>query len=106
MAVTVTPDGRRAVSTSWDGTLRIWDLESGQTLGTLSIWDLGSGKTLPMLESLRVTPDGRRAMSASEDGTLVLWDLESGQILCTTGGRGGRLSPLAAIVRARCTPYR
>ena len=30
-AVAVTPDGRRAVSGSDDRTLRLWDLESGQT---------------------------------------------------------------------------
>ena len=29
MSVSVTPDGRRAVSASGDKTLRVWDLESG-----------------------------------------------------------------------------
>jgi len=31
----VTPDGRRAVSSSWDNTLRVWDLESARCLHTL-----------------------------------------------------------------------
>jgi WD40 repeat protein len=30
--VAVTPDGGRAVSASYDDTLRLWDLESGQTI--------------------------------------------------------------------------
>jgi WD40 repeat protein len=30
--VSVTPDGRRAVSASHDKTLRVWDLHSGQCL--------------------------------------------------------------------------
>ena len=35
LSVSVTPDGRRAVSASWDKTLRVWDLESGACLRTL-----------------------------------------------------------------------
>ncbi len=35
VAVTVTPDGRRAVSGSDDGTLEVWDLEQGALLSTL-----------------------------------------------------------------------
>ncbi len=33
--VAVTADGRRAVSTSWDLTLKVWDLETGSALRTL-----------------------------------------------------------------------
>ena len=54
----VTPDGRRAVSASEDRTLRLWDLESGQTLRTLE------GHT-DWVNAVAVTPDGRRAVSAS-----------------------------------------
>ena len=36
MAVAVTPDGQRAVSASWDKTLKVWDLESGRELRTLT----------------------------------------------------------------------
>jgi WD40 repeat protein len=32
LAVAVTPDGRRALSASWDKTLKVWDLESGREL--------------------------------------------------------------------------
>ena len=56
-AVAVTPDGRRAISASDDKTLRVWDLESGQSLRTLK------GHT-DWLTAVAVTPDGRRAISA------------------------------------------
>ena len=34
-AVALTADGRRAVSASWDQTLKVWDLDSGEELRTL-----------------------------------------------------------------------
>ena len=69
--VAVTPDGQRAVSASWDKTLKVWDLESGRALRTLE----GHSDSV---NGVAVTPDGRRAVSASEDKTLKVWDLESG----------------------------
>ena len=30
LGVAVTPDGKRAVSASWDKTLKVWDLETGR----------------------------------------------------------------------------
>jgi hypothetical protein len=74
VAVAVTPDGRRAVSASQDQTLRLWELESGQTVHPLQ------GHT-SYVTAVAVTPDGRRAVSASWDYTLRLWDLESGQTI-------------------------
>ncbi len=79
VAVAVTPDGRRAVSASWDQTLRLWDLRTGQTSRTLE------GHT-SRITAVAVTPDGRRALSASEDKTLRLWDLETGKTLRTLEG--------------------
>lgn len=76
-AVAVTPDGRWAVSGSWDGTLRVWDLENGQCL-----WILEGEK----VDALAVTPDGRRVVSGGSDPTLRVWDLESGTCLQTLEG--------------------
>ena len=78
----MTPDGRRALSASGDKTLRIWDLESGESLRTLE------GHTDPV-NAVAVTSDGRRALSASEDKTLRIWDLESGESLRTLEGHTG-----------------
>jgi hypothetical protein len=73
------PDGRSAVSASDYNTLRVWDLESGQTVRTLR------GHT-NSVEAVAVTPDGRCAVSASNDRTLRLWDLESGKEVATFTG--------------------
>jgi WD40 repeat protein len=81
-AVTVTPDGRRAVSGERDGTLRLWDLEDGQTLCALE------GHT-GLVSAVAMAPDGRCVASGSRDGTLRLWDLESGKARATFTGESG-----------------
>ncbi|HEX9112548.1 MAG TPA: hypothetical protein VF845_13795 [Terriglobales bacterium] len=70
--VMITPNGHLAVSASGDQTLRVWDLENGQTLRTLE-------GHKDRVSAAAVTPDGLRAVSGSYDRTLRLWDLENGQ---------------------------
>ena len=76
--VSATPDGRRAVSGSFQ-TLRVWDVESGVCLWTLEGHAYG-------LWSVDLTPDGRRAVSADYE-TVRVWDLEAGVCLRTVAGR-------------------
>ena len=84
-AVVLTPHGDCAISASWDGTLRVWDLESGQSVRKLE------GHT-GWVNSVAVTPDGKRAISASSDRTLRVWDLESGQPLFMLEGHLDRVN--------------
>ena len=55
-AVAVLANGRRAVSGSDDKTLRVWDLETGESLCTLE------GHT-SWVRAVSVVADGRRAVS-------------------------------------------
>jgi hypothetical protein len=73
--VVVMPDGKRAVSGSSDGTLKVWELETGQELRTLT--DQSGG-----VDGVAVAPDGKHAASASGD-TLKVWDLETGEPVAT-----------------------
>jgi WD40 repeat protein len=93
-AVAVTPDGRRAVSGSIDRTLRLWDLETGQTLRMLE------GHT-DSVRAVAVTPDGRHALSGSEDRTLRLWDLGTGQTLRTLAGHNRAIRAVAVMPDGR-----
>ena len=77
--VTVTADGKRAVSASSDKTLKVWDLETGRALRTLE----GHSDSV---NGVTVTADGKRAVSASSDKTLKVWDLETGRALRTLEG--------------------
>jgi len=70
-ACAVTTDGRRVVSASDDGTLKVWGLDAGRGLATLS------GHT-NSVNACVVTPDDQRVVSASRDGTLKVWDFKRG----------------------------
>src|SRR6185503_10716012 len=76
VACAMTPDLRRVVSASADGTLRAWDLGSGALVATLE------GHT-SWVRAYAAMLDGRHVISASEDRTLKVWDLESGACLFT-----------------------
>ena len=64
------PGGRRGVSSGEDGTIRVWNLETGV--------DLHRFESRNGLGWLAVSPDGRRLLSASFWGReLRLWDIEA-----------------------------
>jgi WD40 repeat protein len=75
-AVALSSDGRRVVSGSYDKTLRVWDIESGQSLRTLQ------GHTSEV-NAVALSSDGRRVVSGSRDHTLRVWDLKDGKELVT-----------------------
>jgi WD40 repeat protein len=77
--VSVTPDGRYAVSASGDRTIRMWDLERGVCIRVMQ----GHSS---FVNCVSITPDGMRAVSSSFDCTLRVWDLESGVCLRTLEG--------------------
>ena len=71
-SVIISADGRRAVSVGGgDGTVRVWDLDTGQQQAQLS------GHDGPVA-AVAVSADGRRAVSGSGDGTVRAWDLQEG----------------------------
>src|SRR5271157_3016782 len=85
-AVALTGDGR-VVSGSYDGTVKVWDLNSGQEERTLS------GHS-DWVDALALTGDGR-VVTGSDDGTVKVWDLNSGQEQRTLSGHGGVVWALA-----------
>ncbi len=72
--VAFSPDSRRLASTGFDGTPRVWAVESGEKLLTLT------GHTGPVF-GVAFSPDGSRLATASEDGTLKVWEATSGELL-------------------------
>lgn len=89
-SVSMTPDGRSAVSAARmdldkiDSELRLWDLDTGVCLRVLEV----HGK---LVNSVSVTPDCRLAVSGSSDCSLSAWNLETGVCLRTLEGHSGEV---------------
>ena len=83
-AVTFSPDGKCIASASHDGTIRLWNADSGQLLG--EPFRGHSDKVF----SVEFSSDGRRIVSGSHDATIRLWDTETHQAMGTplTVGKG------------------
>ena len=63
------PDGKRALSASQDGVVRVWDLATGAEVAALK------GHNGPVF-GIAVSPDGAKVLSGGDDKFLRLWDLE------------------------------
>jgi WD40 repeat protein len=74
LALKLSPDGSALTSSSMDGTVKQWDLESGTLL-----W----AKRQSSAQSLALSPDGSLLASGGQEATVLLWDAQSGTHLQT-----------------------
>merc|ERR1712127_188929 len=65
--VDISQDSRFCLSSSWDGTIRLWNLKTAQTRKTL----IGHSKDVL---SVAFSPDNRQIASGSVDKNLKIWD--------------------------------
>ena len=66
-------DGKTFLSGSWDGSIRLWDVQTGKEVAHLQA---GYGRVM----SLALSPDGKYALSSylsGPDQPVILWDLET-----------------------------
>ena len=68
-SVQFSPSGRYILSGSYDGTMRLWDVENGRQL-----WSF-EGHT--GVKSVAFSTDGNYAISGGEDGIARLWKIQS-----------------------------
>ena len=78
-SVAFSPDGRTALSGSWDCTLKLWDIVTGEETITFN----GHSS---LVTSIAFSPNGRMALSGSADETIKLWDITTGEAIRTFKG--------------------
>jgi len=94
-SVSWSPDGRCALSGSWDQTLRLWEVSSGKCLRTFA------GHSY-YANSVSWSPDGCCALSASHDKTLRLWEVATGKCLRTCEGHTSFVTSVSWNPEGRC----
>jgi WD40 repeat protein len=80
----VSADGDTGFSASWDGSLIVWDLQTGQQRHRLRRHEA-------QVLGCTLSADGNIGLSASYDQALLVWNLSSGQERCRLRGHKGEV---------------
>jgi WD40 repeat protein len=86
--IAFSPDGRRLLSGSFDGTMRLWDVATAREVGRFQ-------RHTGWVTCVAFCPDGRRAVAGYYDWSIRLWDLETGQELRCFDGHHATITALA-----------
>ncbi|NEO26726.1 MAG: DnaJ domain-containing protein [Kamptonema sp. SIO4C4] len=78
-AIAISPDGRTFATSSYDETVRLWQLSTGQQLRVFN----GHGD---QVYCVAISPDNRMIASGGADRNIKLWNLQTGQHIRTLGG--------------------
>jgi WD40 repeat protein len=68
-AVALTPDGRRLLTASHDGSIRTWDANTGEP-GPAFDWGIGP------VTAVAFAPDGLTCAAAGLNGKVAVWDVD------------------------------
>lgn len=82
------PDGKLLASASADGTIKIWQKNTGILLKTLDAHT-------EVVTSIDFSPDGKTIISGSNDKTVRLWDVLTGQLSTILGRHDGEVQFVA-----------
>ena len=93
-SVATGPDGRWLAAGGWNGSIRLWDLQSPEAgLAARVLPGHSSG-----ISALSFSPDGRWLISAAWDGTLGLCEFQAGTVRQSSQKLTGHQAGINAIV--------
>lgn len=72
----ISHQGRLLATSSWDNTVKLWDVRTGRELDTLRGQMVG-------FTSVAFTPDDSRLVAGAWDGSVSLWDTSNRQLVAT-----------------------
>jgi WD40 repeat protein/serine/threonine protein kinase len=90
-SVAYSPDGRRLLTASWDGTAKVWDAATGKAVLTLRSLR-GPGRAIT---AAAFSPDGSRLATGTVDGAVEIWDAATGQEVLALKGHAQRVNAVA-----------
>ena len=72
--VAISPDEQTMISASWDHTLILWDIQTGESVRQFEAHT-------DDVEAVAFSPDGQTMVSGSWDTSAILWDVQTGRVI-------------------------
>ncbi|MEK6699665.1 MAG: caspase family protein [Nitrospirota bacterium] len=88
ISVSFSPDGKFALSGSWDTTVRLWNVSTGMLVRTLK-------GHINDVTAVTFSPDGKFALTGSSDKTIKLWDVRTGTSIKTFSGHSDEVKAVS-----------
>jgi WD40 repeat protein/DNA-binding SARP family transcriptional activator len=94
LSVAITPGGRTALTGFFDGTIVLWEIETGAEIRRFSGHAPGNYDPSGILvysgvNDIGLSPSGLIAISGGDDGKVILWDVRTGEEIWRFEGHSG-----------------